>query len=97
MKRTTIPKSGKLPRKKLGSGFREISSDDFTKGKSYVSNFKQLSEWRWRYISSNAIRLGREKKKKKEANVQNKDIYGKNKQISIGSKTNALKLELKIP
>ena len=77
MKRTTIPKSEKLLRKKFGSGFREISSDDFTKGKSYVSNFKQLSEWRWRYINSNAISLGPEKKKKKEANVQNKDIYGK--------------------
>ena len=39
MKRTTIPKSGKLPRKKLGSGFREISSDDFTKGKSQNLTF----------------------------------------------------------
>ena len=65
MKRTTIPKSGKLSRKKFGSGFREISSDDFTKGKSYLSNFKQLSKWRWRYISSNAIRLGPEKKEKR--------------------------------
>ena len=66
MKRTTIPKSGKLLRKKFGSGFREISSDDFTKGKSYVSNFKQLSEWRWRYINSNAISLGPGKKRKKK-------------------------------
>ena len=75
MKRTTIPKSGKLPRKKLGSGFREISSDDFTKGKSYLSNFKHLSKWRWRYISSNAIRLRPRKKKGKKKQMSKIKIF----------------------